>query len=229
MSSRQVKKQIPHHFSRKLLLFILLFWGSLTIFLKLASEVREHEPILLDGTILQLVRTWHTAKLTSFMKLITNGGSVLFIITFSLMLAFLLWIHNKWRDSAAVIIAVGGSGVANFLLKLLFQRTRPSLWPALIQENSFSFPSGHAMGSAALGIAVVLMLWRTRWHWLGLLLAAIYVPLVGLSRIYLGVHYPSDVLAGWCVSMVWVMVVYALIEHPVMIKSWAARSLRIFR
>jgi undecaprenyl-diphosphatase len=75
----------------------------------------------------------------------------------------------------------------------------------MLPESTFSFPSGHAMQSMAVGAALVILLWETRWRYVALLLSASFVLAVGLSRIYLGVHYPSDILAGWAASVAWVV------------------------
>lgn len=219
-------KKLPNRFSRKMILAAILFWGALFIFLKLAGEVREHEPILLDTIILNWARGLQAEGLTKLVRLLTNGGSALFIFIFSFILAGLLWFHKRKRDAVATLIAVGGAGVANFLLKLLFQRARPTLWPALVHENSFSFPSGHAMGSAALGFAVILMLWNTRWRWFGLIMGVLYIGTVGFTRVYLGVHYPSDIVAGWSISFIWVLLVYILVGHPTVAKNTFIRSLK---
>src|SRR5690606_17364220 len=76
-------------------------------------------------------------------------------------------------------------------------------WPPLAPETSFSFPSGHAMQSMALATALLVLAWNTRWRWPVLLAGAAFTGIVGLSRVYLGVHFPSDVLAGWCASLAW--------------------------
>ena len=67
------------------------------------------------------------------------------------------------------------------------------------------------MASSALALALIILCWRTRWRWLALIGGAIYMIIIGLSRIYLGVHYPSDILAGWCVSLVWVLLLAGLV------------------
>jgi len=86
----------------------------------------------------------------------------------------------------------------------LFQRDRPSLWESVSPETTFSFPSGHAMGSMTLAMVAILLAWPTRWRWPVLLAAGVFALLVAASRIYLGVHYPSDILGGWMAEMAWV-------------------------
>ena len=89
------------------------------------------------------------------------------------------------------------------IAKIFFGRVRPALWTSILPETTFSFPSGHSMISASLAFALVVLLWRTRWRYPALICAVPAVFLVGLSRLYLGVHYPSDVLGGWCAGLIW--------------------------
>ena len=107
-------------------------------------------------------------------------------------------------------IALGGSALLNIAAKQIFARDRPSLWESIAPEHNYSFPSGHAMGSVTLACVLVLLAWRTRWRWPVTVAMAAFVLLVGLSRIYLGVHYPSDILAGWAVATAWAVAVYLI-------------------
>ena len=98
-----------------------------------------------------------------------------------------------------------GAALMNLLAKHVFSRVRPDLWLSLIPETTFIFPSGHAMQSMAVGCGLVLLLWQSRWRTLMIVVATLFVIAVGTSRMYLGVHYPSDILAGWSASFAWVM------------------------
>jgi membrane-associated phospholipid phosphatase len=93
----------------------------------------------------------------------------------------------------------------NLLAKSAFARVRPDFWVSLLPETTFSFPSGHAMQSMAVVAGLVALTWRGRWRWPVALIGLCVVFLVGLSRIYLGVHYPSDILAGWTAALAWVI------------------------
>ena len=97
--------------------------------------------------------------------------------------------------------------------KQLFARERPSLWESIAPEATYSFPSGHAMGSMTLAAVLILLAWRTRWRWPVALLTGAFTVLVGLSRVYLGVHYPSDILAGWAAALAWTVGIYATVFH----------------
>ena len=96
-------------------------------------------------------------------------------------------------------------------------RTRPTYGAAYLRGHSFSFPSGHAMGSMTLAAVLVLLAWNTRWRWPALVFGVLFAGSVSLSRIYLGVHYPSDILAGWCAALVWVVGCFLVMfrrRHP---------------
>ena len=108
---------------------------------------------------------------------------------------------------------MAGATVMNQVLKYIFERARPQLWEQLVHETSYSFPSGHAMVSAALGLAVVAALWNSRWRWWAVGVATVYILFVGFSRLYLGVHYPTDVLGGWLVSAAWVTAVALVLRR----------------
>ena len=111
--------------------------------------------------------------------------------------------------TAVAFAAVAAGGVWATPLKSAFDRPRPHLWRGVAHLSSGSFPSGHATQSAALALALLALAWRTRWRLLVAASAAVYVGLVGVSRLYLGVHYPSDVLGGWSVATLWALLVLA--------------------
>jgi undecaprenyl-diphosphatase len=111
---------------------------------------------------------------------------------------------------AVLVVAAGGGGLAlNHALKTLFARQRPSVVPPLDTVHSLSFPSGHAMLSAAvylsLAVLVARLLAARRARAYVLAVAATLTVLIGLTRVYLGVHYPTDVLAGWVAGCVWAL------------------------
>lgn len=115
------------------------------------------------------------------------------------------------RWAAAVRVTVGVSVVlaVNPLLKELFARDRPRLWSVPEPVSEHSFPSGHAAGTAALFGALVMVAWHTRLRTPVVVLGALVVALVGISQLALGVHYPSDVLAGWLWAAGWVSLVWS--------------------
>lgn len=120
-----------------------------------------------------------------------------------------LALQGMWRTAGFVLVASVGGWMLNGWLKEIFQRPRPEVVPHLREVLSLSFPSGHAMTSAAVYLTLGAMLMRIserRATKIYCILAAMLVTtLVGATRVYLGVHYPSDVLAGWLVGMAWAL------------------------
>lgn len=191
----------------------LLFLIPVVTFIKIALETRDHAPLSesLDVRILQAIHTISTPSLDRLLVHATNFGGVAAIIFATLIAAVILFIIHKRRAMAILLSGVGGAAIINALLKMSFQRTRPSLWVPIITEKSYSFPSGHAMLSSALALSVILILWETRWRWIAVTAGTIYIVIIGFSRLYLGVHYPSDVAAGWLVSFVWLLTVKTIL------------------
>jgi len=124
----------------------------------------------------------------------------------------LLYIRKR-AEAAWLAVSIIGASVLNTLFKLSLNRPRPELVTHLAKVSNASFPSGHAMISAAIYLTVGAMLAETqrqvsaKAYLMGL--AGILVLLIGASRIYLGVHWPSDVMAGWCFGSVWALLVFA--------------------
>jgi membrane-associated phospholipid phosphatase len=191
----------------------VLFWVPVVIFAKLAVEVREAEPIAVDIEWLNAINTYASSFWDYLAVFITQLGGTPFVVFATLASAVFIWYSHHKRDGLTLLAGVGGVGVINVLLKLVFQRDRPALWEPLVTEHSYSFPSGHAMASSALALSFIVIFWNTRYRYLVTAIAGIYTVAVGFSRLYLGVHYPSDVIAGWCVSFVWILLVRKIIRR----------------
>lgn len=149
--------------------------------------------------------------LTSVMKGITHIGDPTTVILFCLV----IFLVPKWRKTVALPVstAVILSAVANVVLKRIFARSRPDIL-RLISEVGYSFPSGHAMVNASFYVMLILMAFRymknRRTKILFLLLGAALTGLIGLSRVYLGVHYAGDVLGGWLCGFAISVLVYII-------------------
>jgi len=176
----------------------------------LAEEIHEAEALHFDDALLWRMRGLASPPLDAFFVLVSKLGYQWGVIPLDVLVVALLAWQRHWRNALFAATAFVGSAVLNLGSKQLFQRERPSLWESIAPESTFSFPSGHAMGSMTLAATVVFLAWPTRWRRPALLAAALFVPLVGLSRVHLGVHYPSDILGGWCAALVWVCGVHAL-------------------
>ena len=161
----------------------------------------------------QLVLLWinsHASTVADTIFLfLTHLGGVYGVVVITALTVALLTVKKKYDKALFVALAIGGVALLNTLLKTLFERPRPDLWEWLVTETSFSFPSGHSVASATLALSIVLLLWTTRWRVLALVGGLTYLAVVGFSRMYLGVHYPSDVLGGWLLACTWVALLVA--------------------
>jgi undecaprenyl-diphosphatase len=139
----------------------------------------------------------------------TALGGLGWLLFFTLVVAGFLWLDGKRRMMLFVIAAVSGGTLVSFLLKQLVSRPRPDIVPHLSHVQSPSFPSGHSMLSAVvyltLGALVAASLPRASLKIYVLSIAVLLTLMVGVSRVYMGVHYPTDVLAGWMAGLAWAL------------------------
>ena len=151
------------------------------------------------------------------MRDITGLGSTIVLVMVTAVTIFYLLLIGRWRTALLVLVTVGGGQILSSLLKLGIDRPRPDLVSHLVDVQTLSFPSGHAMMSAVTYLTLGSMLAgivpgrATRIYVLGV--AVLITLMVGVSRIYLGVHWPSDVLAGWCAGFAWAMLCWLVARH----------------
>ena len=205
-------------FGRRLMLAFLALLLPLWGFAELADEIHEHEIIAFDEPLLRGAHGLAGEGLDRFFVLISELGYRWGVVPFDIAFVLLLTLLRRRREATFAALALGGSALLNMGVKHLFARARPTLWESIAPELTYSFPSGHAMGSATLAWVLVLLSWQTRWRWPVFAIMAPFALLVGLSRVYLGVHYPSDILAGWAAASVWVATVFFVLyrhdRHP---------------
>ena len=179
--------------------------GSLYIFLKLTHKVIDKEIIFFDNIIMQTMYDSHSLLLTQIMKSITFFGGEIFL-GLAIILTIIILLRKHKKDAFVFGFLLFFGIILNLVLKGVFQRPRPDLF-ALITETTFSFPSGHAMNSSVFFLSLTYFIFRnTRNKKLGIwlsVLSGVIVLLIGISRIYLGVHYPSDVIAGFAAGLLW--------------------------
>lgn len=187
-------------------------------FVSIASFVTQGKTHAFDESTLLAINSISTAPLNATMIVAAHTGDIATVIALTILLSVLLYKKNRHNDILPLAATVAGAITLNAGLKLLFQRDRPELWELLVQESTFSFPSGHALITSALITIVVYLLWRTRLRYTVLAGGVFYGALVSFSRLYLGVHYPTDVVAGWCVGIAWALIVI------VAAKLWRQRS-----
>ena len=188
----------------------LLFFGYL------AEDVATRESIRFDTPLLLGLHAHATPLFDRTMLAFTNWGGVRILLLSFLLSAFLLW--RKQRVQAAFLLwAMLGAALLNVAIKASFQRVRPDLWLSLAPEHDYGFPSGHSMLSCAFVLAALVLTWKSRstlivkWGTTGA--GLLFLLGVGLSRLYLGVHYPSDVLAGFALVLSWITLLQGIFEE----------------
>ena len=180
------------------------------VFVNVADDIWESGGFIGDKRILEFLHAHDSPGFDRLALALTAAGDPLpmGILAVLITLGLAMWgTHQKaWFFG----LSVGGAMGLNVLVKALFARPRPALWLSLKPAFYYSFPSGHAMGAAAVATALGFLLWRHRGQWLAWMLGPLFALGVGWSRLYLGVHYPSDVLAGWTGSVGWVAGLHVL-------------------
>lgn len=178
---------------------------SLYLFSVLADEVMEQDTEQLDYAVLYVLRQAESPALNwaaSFVSLL--GAEILAVLM--VVLLGILALQRRWGAAVGLLLTVVGAQLLNNVLKDWFQRTRPAPVEGLIPAQAFSFPSGHAMVAAAFYLFVGYLAWRLlpgRWRIICAALLVTVALLIGLSRLYLGVHYLTDVVAGYVAGFAW--------------------------
>lgn len=183
-----------------------LLLTAVLVFLELAEDVWVNEGFAWDTTIMLGIHSMSRPWLDRFFMLVTQTAGSLIVLP---VLGTAVWFWRRdWHLLATLfIISFAGMTLLNALLKLIFARPRPDLFPPLVVEHSYSFPSGHTMAAISYYGLLALVLWELDRRWWAVL-AGLWVPLVALSRVYLGAHYPSDVLASLAVGAIWLVMVW---------------------
>lgn len=163
-----------------------------------------------DTTLLRETHAAASPTLDRLMLLVAEIGSVPGALALAAAGVLLLIARRRQRAALFLALAALGSGLGP-LLKLIIGRPRPALWARLEPVAGFSFPSGHALATALVVLALCLLAWRTRGRWFILVPGLAFIATVGLSRVYLGVHYPSDVLASWSLAGAWLALLHVTV------------------
>ncbi len=206
----QSKHALLSRTTRRYVGFCLLFLVAfVTGFAKLGDEMLEQELRVFDSAVIGWVQSGISPNLTSFMLFMTFLGSTWTLLTVAVVSAGLMWWQKKRWEALFLLFALGGGVLFNLLLKWSYHRERPSIL-RLVEEKGYSFPSGHSMASFILYGMLCIFLYMfviSRAAKVTIVtLAVALILLVGTSRIYLGVHYPSDVVAGYAAGGAWVAI-----------------------
>jgi len=198
----------PVQWLSQYMLGLVVIVSSIFIFAKLAEDVWFKEGFSWDAPIILGIHRLSNPTFDTLMKFVTQTGNAGAIVIVLIMAGWFIWKHRQ-IDAFSILGAFGGAVGINALLKLIFARPRPHLFPPLIVETDFSFPSGHVTAAVAVYGFIAFLLWQNR-HRVWAVISALWIFMVALSRIYLGVHYPSDTLAAMAFTSLWLFgVLYA--------------------
>jgi undecaprenyl-diphosphatase len=212
------RKEISHRLSRRLgfvltvelVLGLLLSLGVIALFAQIVDEVVEGESRRFDEAVLLWIHGHSPDWLYEPMLFVTALGYYWVVLPLLALAAYAFYRKGARISAALLIVATGGSILLTTTLKSFFQRARPELFDSGYTASFYSFPSGHATIAVGFyGTLTLLVAWRLKGfrRWMVAAAGVALVLLIGFSRLYLGVHYPTDVLAGFLAAPLWVSVV----------------------
>jgi undecaprenyl-diphosphatase len=209
---------------------LLLGIGLLFSILVLLGMAEFHEEIAepfltrVDQLGMEAIHAHDSTTLTHLALALSWIGSPRVFVLAVGLISIAMWRVKLKEDAVVLFVAIISSGVLDVALKLHFRRVRPDVPWALAQEHSFSFPSGHSVGAVVLYGMVTYLLWKhlhALWQRVVVIATALLlIGGIGASRVYIGVHYPTDVAAGYLVGLFWLLTVIATNEYL----NWAGRK-----
>ncbi|BBH24508.1 phosphatidylglycerophosphatase B [Paenibacillus baekrokdamisoli] len=204
-------------------MWLLVLLVAIAGFEGLSILVSRNQLKQFDASIIDVVQGWESPTLTKAAKLLSAVGSSSVTIPLIIVVAVVLFIVLKHRKELILLIGgMLGSTLLNELLKRLYHRARPDIH-RIIEQEGFSFPSGHSMAAFTFYGLMTFLLWRhlpsQRWRIALLVFSGCMILSIGLSRIYLGVHYPSDVIGGYWISACWIAVCIRLFRRSARVRE----------
>src|SRR6476469_419754 len=180
----------------------------------LFEEVLEKQAFGFDTAWIYWVHGYANPSLDAMMLTITQLADARVVVVIVALTLGILWWRNHRSEAKIFAIACLGAFILNNGMKLFFAKPRPHIFPSLISETSFSFPSGHALGGFVMYgfLAYLLSAHFPKYSKFIYTLAVITIAAIGLSRIYIGVHWPTDIIAGYGVGYIWLMLCITMLK-----------------
>jgi membrane-associated phospholipid phosphatase len=218
-------EDLPYYLT--IIVAFIVFVIGLNGFVDLTEELAENQLGGFDNTVTQWILSFRSEKLTTFLPFITHIGGNGYVVVITLLVLYFLFIHRSWKFILQTVTVLLLATLSNIALKQVINRARPSL-EHLVEVYTLSYPSGHAMSAMGFYGFLIFLVARFQvavaWKVVLISLLVFLILAIGVSRIYLGVHYPSDVLAGYIGGLIWVT--FCAIVFDV-IDLWRRRKQRI--
>lgn len=203
--------------TKEMIIALIIFLASLVTFVVIAYRVFALDKTGADEAAFSIAKSLVGDTTTQVMKIFTFLGSHYFLVPANILLAVIYLLRKKSRYTLKVAAIALTSLLIMLGLKLLFQRERP-LIPLLEPARGLSFPSGHTFMSVCFYGLIMIIIWKEeKYHpvakWVLLILSLLIVIMIGFSRIYLRVHYFTDVMAGFCIGFSWLLISSYIIDQ----------------
>ena len=213
----QYDKGLPYLITVIIALVIVV--GGINLFIELTETLKTEVLANYDTSITDAIISRRTPALTSYFKLVTDVGDFYgYLIVLGIFLILSLLVFKRWKYVIQATLVLGLATVSNMMLKRFIDRARPGI-EHLVSVETLSYPSGHAMSAMAFYGFLIFIVYKFKIHkaikFFLILLLALLILSIGISRIYLGVHYPSDIAGGFIAGLIWVVfcvLIFDLIE-----------------
>lgn len=167
----------------------------------------------LELSVMQFLSLHRTEALNQISQALSTLGGMPFVLFLCILWSILLLWYKKHIDIILIWTGVLGGILLAWLLKFLIARPRPTEITHLVDSFGHSFPSAHSVYAGCLMLLLIYITQQHSWHKLIVCCAIIWMLVMGISRVYLGVHYPSDVVAGWSISVIWISLLYPIFQR----------------
>ncbi len=188
---------------------VIVVVGGINLFVELTEELKEGELAAIDTQITEYILSFRTPALTEFFIWITHIGDVYgYIVIGGIFIFVSAVVFKSWKYIAQISIVLVLAMVSNLILKRFIDRARPDI-EHLVAVETLSYPSGHAMGAMAFYGFLIYLLYRFKMNlvlkWVAIVFLVLLILGIGISRVYLGVHFPSDIAGGYIAGFIWVV------------------------
>lgn len=189
-----------------------LSWGlrvvlPLSLFASFAFQInRSHSYWPWELSILLAIHETARPSLDRLALLLTDLGTIRGVLPAAVLLIGIFWMRRQWRRGLYVLATMAGASLLSYGSKLFFHRERPQFWELFYPlPSDYSFPSGHALFSMTFVVILIILARGRSWRRWVVLAGGLFAIAIAWTRLYLGVHYPSDILGGWFLAIAWAM------------------------